>query len=896
MNKIYKIVWNKTKKCYCVVSEITKSKGKSGRTVKMTAALLSCIFAISPLSVNAALTADQQAVYNAVIEELAKTSGETKVGNLTIDKANNKISYPQYSTDGNVNGVTSIDGKNHDFKLGLMHFDGYRGNLYLDGNFARNEVGNKQSYGFGGMAGSNIAWGSANVAGIKLVEKIEKRIIDGEEKDVVVGYKRDRTAPSFNTPLWNLNKNDQAGGGYSTAIGFYNAAYGVGTFAIGQYNAASGSASFVGGKGSYAIGNKSFAFGENVKAIGDNSVVFGRESEALGDDSYAFGYKAKAKADDAIAIGSNTEATKRGSLALGLSSKATNNGAVAIGSKANASGFMSFASGEKAKASGERSVALGQRTKAAGENAFAIGAYSYAIADNSLALAGGTVENGADEGIAIGYNAVTKVAGGFAIGKGSLADRDGDVYGYNPITGEEFNDSTIGAMYDPSKAEEIKNLNEEINAKTAEINAVAEEYNRVNAEYDAMIKGTGIEFTTENYNRLKAKLDELDAKYEQLDSVYSPLVQRRRLITGAYKSSAAAISIGNAETGMTRQLTGLAAGTKDTDAVNVAQLKALDKKWEKKIKNLEDNAGGKVKVEGDSETGVKVTEKNDTGTTTPNTGTTTPNTGTITPNTGTTTPNTGTTNTGTSSVATRVTQRTPLKPTTRGASGDPLPAPNVNPTNPTNGKTTYVVSLDEKITVGKFTMNGKAGSEEITSGNLKISAKSGKEAITGLSNKTWDGENFVSGRAATEDQLKQLEQKLSNVTKNMGKINKLGAKSAALSALHPLDFDPEDKWGFSAAVGNYNGENAYALGAFYQPNEKTLFSLGTTIGNGDNAVNFGISMKFGKESKLVKTRIGMAYEIKELTEKNEKMQKENEEMKKELEMLKQKVEMLISTK
>lgn len=877
MNKIYKIVWNKTKKCFSVVSEITKSKGKGGRVVKMATALLSCIVALSPMGVNAALTADQQAVYNAVIEELAKTSGETKIGNLTIDKANNKISYPQYSTDGNVNGVTSIDGKNHDFKLGLMHFDGYRGNLYLDGDFARNEVGNQRSPGYVGMAGSNIAWGSANVAGIKLVELKETRKIDGKEKEVVVGYKATRSANQFVSHLWDLNKSEQTG--YSTAIGFYNAAYGVGTFAIGQYNAANGEASFVGGRESFAIGKKSFAFGYKVKAIGDHSVVFGQESEALGDDSYALGYKAKAQANDTIAIGSNAEATKRASLALGFGSSATNNGAVAIGPSSHASGFMSFAWGEHSRSGGERSVALGERTKAIGDNAFAIGAYSYALADSSLALAGGTVDQGADNGVAIGYNAVTKVAGGFAIGKDSLSDREGNAYGYNPITSSNFDDESVGAFYSPDKTSEIKELSEQLDAKSAEINQVAEEYNRVNAERDAMYKGTGVEYTSENEEKFNKKLKELEDKYEELDNEYTPLLIRKNKIIGAYKSSAAAISIGNEQTGLTRQLTGVAAGTEDTDAVNVAQLKALDKKWENKIKKLE---GGKVKVEGDTNTGVKVTEKNNSALT-GNSGTT---------NTGTT--NTGTTNTGTINATS--TPIIPMKPTTRSATGDPMPGPNANQTDPTNGKTTYVVSLDKKITVGSFTIDGNDNAGTIISGNLKINAKDGEETITGLSNKTWDAEHYVSGRAATEDQLKALEQKLSNATKNMGNINKLGAKSAALSALHPLDFDPDDKWGFSAAMGNYNGENAYALGAFYQPNEKTLFSLATTIGNGDNAVNLGISMKFGKENKMVKTRIGMAYEIKELTEKNEKMEKENAQMKKELEMIKKQVEMLISQK
>lgn len=88
--------------------------------------------------------------------------------------------------------------------------------------------------------------------------------------------------------------------------------------------------------------------------------------------------------------------------------------------------------------------------------------------------------------------------------------------------------------------------------------------------------------------------------------------------------------------------------------------------------------------------------------------------------------------------------------------------------------------------------------------------------------------------------------------KTNAKINKVGAGAAALAALHPLDYDPDDKLTFSAGMGNYAGENAAALGAFYRPNEKFMLSLGGTMGNGENMVNLGLSIGLDKPNGLAK--------------------------------------------
>ena len=97
------------------------------------------------------------------------------------------------------------------------------------------------------------------------------------------------------------------------------------------------------------------------------------------------------------------------------------------------------------------------------------------------------------------------------------------------------------------------------------------------------------------------------------------------------------------------------------------------------------------------------------------------------------------------------------------------------------------------------------------------------------------------------------------------RVNKVGAGAAALAALHPLDFDPDDKWDFAVGYGNYRNANSVALGAFYRPNEDTMFSLGTNFGNGENMFNAGLSFKIGQGgSGITTSKTAMAKKIESL--------------------------------
>ena len=100
---------------------------------------------------------------------------------------------------------------------------------------------------------------------------------------------------------------------------------------------------------------------------------------------------------------------------------------------------------------------------------------------------------------------------------------------------------------------------------------------------------------------------------------------------------------------------------------------------------------------------------------------------------------------------------------------------------------------------------------------------------------------------------------------NLGsRVDKVGAGAAALAALHPMDFDPDDKLTFAAGYGNYKGKNAAAVGAFYRPDEKVMLSVGGTFGNGENMVNAGISFSLDRTARVSNSRTAMAKEIVDL--------------------------------
>ena len=144
-------------------------------------------------------------------------------------------------------------------------------------------------------------------------------------------------------------------------------------------------------------------------------------------------------------------------------------------------------------------------------------------------------------------------------------------------------------------------------------------------------------------------------------------------------------------------------------------------------------------------------------------------------------------------------------------------------------------------------------------GNYIKKDNTAAENITALDEKVKDNatsiENLNNEFNNTYNQMNRLDDRM----------RKGLAGAAALAALHPMDFDPDDKLQFSAGVGNYRSETAAAIGAFYRPNEKVMLSIGGTFGNSDNLINAGITFGLdGNRNRIPRSRNAMAHEIVEL--------------------------------
>ena len=141
--------------------------------------------------------------------------------------------------------------------------------------------------------------------------------------------------------------------------------------------------------------------------------------------------------------------------------------------------------------------------------------------------------------------------------------------------------------------------------------------------------------------------------------------------------------------------------------------------------------------------------------------------------------------------------------------------------------------------------------------------------------------------AANTESIYNINNRVSNLD---NRINKVGAGAAALAALHPLDFDPDDKWDFAVGYGNYRNANSVAFGAFYRPNEDTMFSLGTNFGNGENMFNAGISFKIGKGNSYAGiSKAQLVAENQQLKANDVRQDQEIQELKKALEELKSRI-------
>ena len=511
MNKIYKLVWSKVRNTWVVASEIAKGHGKSsssegnGKLLKslVLTALLGSFMAAGTSPVAAALTPEQQAVYDAVMAQL-KASGKVELGGKT--------------------------GTNTGVAIGSLSEAPNQGTVAI-GESAKGEF---QSVAIGQDAQARWVDDTPNVSG----------------NNIAIGA---------STRAYAAN---------GIAQGNYASVYGTRGIAIGLQA---------------TVGEKPLTEQEYQEKVASGEIsaadkkLYVRSEESNGNFVYR-------KLDT-----TGTDITKDHFNGIAIGSLAQSNAAdsIALGSGAETYGDSSWATGYKAKAEGDYSMALGVQANSKKRLSVAIGGLANASEANA---------------VAIGAGSQAKTSGGVAIGAASVADRAEGAIGY-ALGGDN---STI------EKAFESAGLKDKYDQLKGITDPLQSEYNGLVRDYQAAARGSSEEA------QAKQKLQE----FAQQHADFMTAVEEKAKMVAAWKSAAGAVSIGDQENGKTRQLTGLAAGTKDTDAVNVAQLKVLDaKKADKNLNNITEEgqtviknlAKGAVVVAAGTNTTVQATEDAETG-------------------------------------------------------------------------------------------------------------------------------------------------------------------------------------------------------------------------------------------------------------------------------------------
>ena len=492
MNKIFKVIWSKSKQCYVVVSEMAKNK--TGKKKIVVASILAA------LAMQVGVVADVTAadiptgtieggtkMYSNLTNGLAIGNESQSNSNQSIAIGYRAIANSQYADPAQpavaIGAGAHATGRGG-VSLGLIANSSVRGTAIGSAT---------QATGFGAFAGGTYA--QATNAG-----------------DVAIGG---ASSDQFNNYA-------VASGGYSVAIGTAAKADGGAGVSIGyKTNAktsnslAIGSESQATGEGAVAVGRKNTSTGASSTVLGilstanaTSATAVGMQTTATGENSLAVGHKSSASGKNGVAVGTNETTAALGGVAVGQAAKSNKFYSVAMGMNVTADGDNSVALGGSASANSDGTIAIGSYgstpTKATGNKALAIGAATTANGLESIAI-GSRVNSTSQHSIAIGTRANASAVKSVAIGPDSIATVDGGV-----ALGRDSVANVIGGV------------------------------------------------TNKGYNPNTNRTD-----------IYSGLTGN------VLTSTTGAVSIGNGTT-VTRQLTGLAAGTKDTDAVNVAQLKSVN--------------------------------------------------------------------------------------------------------------------------------------------------------------------------------------------------------------------------------------------------------------------------------------------------------------------------------
>ena len=579
-----------------------------------------------------------------------------------------------------------------------------------------------------------------------------------------------------------------------------------------------------------AVGTDSLAVGAGAYADGTMGAT------ALGNDAHADGERA-------LAIGSGSQAIGLDAIAIGTGSQGEANGtnAIAIGEQSHAKGAFTTAVGSYSEAIADGAVSLGQQAKSKGDYSTSLGFMANGMCEDGRE--GGTAGN---HSTAVGaYSESSGLASAALGGFSKATEKFATSLGY--ASGAGLRGTAVGAA---SLAEGEGGTAAGILSRAAVSGSVA----------------LGMESVADR-----------EAGWQGYHPVYGQIQDA----SPAWQSSWGAVSVGAGpsqdENGrwipqQTRQIINLAAGTEDTDAVNVAQLK---------------EAMGDVRISIHAGEGIVVEKLGSEYTIKANLN--------------------GLSNEhGTVHILSDPSELLALQDAVLRAAAEPetddggpvhvgyvanevdFATDDGNTAKLNDGGTINVLGGDNIDTASSSATDENNRSVDTIHINLKrdinvdsvsIGRDGPKLDQTGLDMKDLTIAHVAPGEIsatstdavngsqlhATNQMVQENRQNITQLGNSLNKldarVNRVGAGAAALAALQPLDFDPDDKWDFAAGYGNYAGAHAVAIGAYYRPTEDVMFSVGGSFGGGENMVNAGVTFKLGQQNHVTRSKVAMAKEI-----------------------------------
>lgn len=763
MNRVYRVIWSKVKRCYVVVSELTRSCTKDNRShgsYRRNAFALCVVLLCGSMSVAGA--ADTIVGTGSGVA-YGTSSNAPKAENVAIGKGSS-ISYS--------NGASAATG---DIVVGnganINNYASQGGSIAIGKNAKIENMagGAEATFALGQTTFSGSLFSSKRIPADPT--KVVGSIAIGDNTfartgSTMIGSHNysgdlgDTTVDSAATRASNLNV-------YATTVGANSFSNGAFTTTTGVYNIISGE--YNGGR--LANGQKNF--GATITGA-LNSI---ESMDSAGSGNYS------GIANSIVGTANRTQ-NSNGSLIFGAGNEITNSYTSISGSPGGLSSTTPTSAKDLANIlreatsesdGGGSTMAIGggnkadytQKTQITGVNNKVTGTAGNIAKLNSVSGFRNTVTN-ASNTIVMGNDHTVTANNTIAIGGLSLAD-----------TRSVANTTSIG--YD---------------AKVSKEGGVALGY-KSNATVDKGAAG------------------------------YDPVTGAASTETNpTWKATSAAVSVGDVENGITRQITSVAAGTADTDAVNVAQLKKAVAGASDGNDTLVSSANG-LSLSGNT-LSMNVTD---------------------------TAGNAVTGSVDLSAIAGSVDTRNTV------TAGDNV---TIDETSNTDGSSTYKIN----VTADGQVANGNTGI--VTGGTVYNETHVTNDGSYVKADNT-AGQNLSildSQVKNNADNISNLDTRVTHIgnslTKLGDRVDRVGAGAAALAALHPQDFDPDDKWDFAAGYGNYKDAHAVAVGAFYRPNEDTMFSVGGSFGGGENMVNAGVTFKLGQHNHVSRSRVALAKDVLEL--------------------------------